>query len=136
VGWQPGLGGTGEHPGPGAGPPDPPGPARDPRLSGFAQGGEWDTRQPSAALAVALDAASGAGWRCPGATRDELLGLLRQWQALESWAAAGKLGLLRALIRDDDQPLPGCFRYPHMDREQASWKTCSPLSMTAAGAAW
>jgi hypothetical protein len=33
--------------------------------------------------------------------------MLRQWQALESWAAAGKLGLLRALIRYDDQPLPG-----------------------------
>jgi hypothetical protein len=36
-----------------------------------------------------------------------MLGLLRLWQALEAWAAAGKLGLLRALIRDDDQPLPG-----------------------------
>jgi hypothetical protein len=36
-----------------------------------------------------------------------MLGMLRQWQALESWAGAGKLGLLRALIRDDDQPLPG-----------------------------
>ncbi len=36
-----------------------------------------------------------------------MTGLLRQWQALESWAAAGKLGVLRALIRDDDQPLPG-----------------------------
>ena len=36
-----------------------------------------------------------------------MLGLLRQWQALESWAAAGKLGVLRALVRDDGQPLPG-----------------------------
>jgi hypothetical protein len=36
-----------------------------------------------------------------------MVGLLRQWQALESWAAAGKLGVLRALVRDDDQPLPG-----------------------------
>jgi hypothetical protein len=35
------------------------------------------------------------------------LGLLRQWQALESWAVAGKLGVLRALIREDGQPLPG-----------------------------
>jgi hypothetical protein len=80
---------------------------RDPRLSGFAADGEWDTARPSAALAVALEIASGVGWRCPGATGDEMLGLLRQWQALEAWAAAGKLGLLRALIRDDDQPLPG-----------------------------
>ena len=36
-----------------------------------------------------------------------MLGMLRQAQALESRAAAVKLGILRALIRDDDQPLPG-----------------------------
>jgi hypothetical protein len=36
-----------------------------------------------------------------------MFGLLRQWQALESRAAAAKLGILRALIREDDQPLPG-----------------------------
>src|ERR1700761_7758811 len=61
--------------------------ARDPYLSGFANDGKWDTCAPSAALAAALEAASGAEWRCPGATRDEMIGLLRQWQALESWAA-------------------------------------------------
>ena len=113
MGWLPGQGdGAGAEPVPGI----PPGfgrpgsdedAARDPRLPGFAQGGEWDTATPSAALAVALEAASGPGWSCPGASRDELAGLLRQWQALESWAAAGKLGVLRALVRDDDQPLPG-----------------------------
>ncbi|HEY7276995.1 MAG TPA: DUF222 domain-containing protein [Trebonia sp.] len=80
---------------------------RDPQLSRFAANGAWDTARPSAALAVALETASGAEWRCLGATRDEMFGLLRQWQALEAWAAAGKLGLLRALIRDDDEPLPG-----------------------------
>jgi hypothetical protein len=36
-----------------------------------------------------------------------MFGLLRQWQALESRAAAAKLGILRALIGDDDQPLAG-----------------------------
>lgn len=36
-----------------------------------------------------------------------MFGLLRQWQALEARAVAGKLGVLRALIREDDQPLPG-----------------------------
>jgi hypothetical protein len=36
-----------------------------------------------------------------------MFGLLRQWQALESWAVAGKLAVLRLLIREDDQPLPG-----------------------------
>jgi hypothetical protein len=80
---------------------------RDSRLSGFTKGGDWDTCPPSAALALALEAASGPEWRCHGASRDEMFGLLRQWQALESRAAAAKLGILRALIRDDDQPLPG-----------------------------
>jgi hypothetical protein len=86
---------------------------RDSRLAGFAAGGEWDACPPSASLALALEATSGAEWRCPGATRDEMFGLLRQWQALESRAATAKLGVLRALIREDDQPLPGGgYRYP------------------------
>src|SRR5690348_11629438 len=107
MGWQPGPGEKGESPDLGTGLSAPLGPVRDPQLSGFAADGAGDAARPSAALAVALETASGAEWRCPGATRDEMLGLLRQWQALEAWAAAGKLGLLRALIRDDDQPLPG-----------------------------
>lgn len=82
-------------------------PGRDSHLGGFARGGGWDACPPSASLALALEAASGPEWRCPGASRDELFGLLRQWQALESRAVAGKLGILRALIREDDQPLPG-----------------------------
>jgi Domain of unknown function (DUF222) len=94
---EPGLPGDGV-PGPG---PDLAG------LRGFASDGEWDTCPPSAALAVALEAASGPGQRCAGASRDEMFGLLRQWQALESWAVAGKLAVLRALVRDDDEPLPG-----------------------------
>ena len=122
MGWRPGAGGTSEQPVPRVGLPalanpvsanpvsaNPvsANPAHDPRTPGFVKGGEWDASRPSAALAAALEAASGDEWRSPGATRDELLGMLRQWQALESWAAAGKLGLLRALVRDDDQPLPG-----------------------------
>jgi hypothetical protein len=106
VGWDPGShGGTGDVPC--AGRPKNSQSGRDPRLPGFASGGEWDVCPPSAALAAALEGASGPKWRCPDATRDEMVGLLRQWQALESWAAAGKLGVLRALVRDDDQPLPG-----------------------------
>lgn len=94
--------------GQGGAPPSPgPGLPSDPYLPGFASGGQWDACPPSAALAAALEAASGPGWRCPGASREEMFGLLRQWQALESRAAAAKLGVLRALIRDDDQPLPG-----------------------------
>src|SRR5580658_41134 len=115
MGWEPGeAGGAGEEPEPGPGLPGGHGgpgagagaAARDPRLSGFAQGGAWDACPPSAALAAALESASGPGWRCPGANQGELLGLLRQCQALESWAASAKLGILRALIRDDDPGLP------------------------------
>src|SRR6201985_763409 len=94
--------GAGATPGPDLGLPE-----RDPHLAGFAAGGEWDACPPSASLASALEAASGPEWRCAGATRDEMFGLLRQWQALEARAVAGKLGVLRALIREDDQPLPG-----------------------------
>jgi hypothetical protein len=101
MGWQPGA----EH-GTG-GEPAAPLPGRDPRLSGFTPGGAWDSCPPSAALATALEAVSGPGRRCPGAARDELVSVLRQWQALESWAAAAKLAALRALIREDGQPLPG-----------------------------
>src|ERR1700733_6360817 len=119
MGWRSGQdGGTGAEPGPELpdgrhGPAAPGGhksgedAGRDARLSGFARDGEWDTCPPSAALAAALEAASGPEWRCPGASRDEMIGLLRRWAALEAWAAAGRLGVLRALIRDDGQPLPG-----------------------------
>jgi Domain of unknown function (DUF222) len=80
---------------------------RNPRLAGFAKDGAWDKSGPSAALGVALEDASGPEWRCAGASRDEMIGLLRRWTALEARAAAARLGVLRALIRDEDQPLPG-----------------------------
>jgi Domain of unknown function (DUF222) len=112
MGWQSGRDdGTGAEPGPDPGPAGsgdaPGGTPRDGGLAGFARNGEWDTCPPAAILAVALEAASGQEWRCPGATRDEMFGLLRRWAALESWAMAGKLGVLRALIREEGQPLPG-----------------------------
>jgi hypothetical protein len=122
VGWQAsGHSGAGEEPEPGhgllgRGAPGGPPLGRDLRLAGFVKDAEWDTCPPSAALADALEAASGPEWRCPGATRDEMIGLLRRWQAVESWAAAGKLGVLRALIRDDDEPLPGGGYPDHRER--------------------
>ena len=54
-----------------------------------------------------MEGASGEEWRCPGATHDELIGLLRRWAALEARAAAGRLGVLRALMREEDLPVNG-----------------------------
>ncbi|MGD0702424.1 MAG: hypothetical protein ABSA02_21400, partial [Trebonia sp.] len=70
-------------------------------LAGFAHGGAWDTRLPGPELAAALGQAAGPGWRCRGASGEQLIGMLGRLAALESWAAAGKLGVIRALIRDD-----------------------------------
>ena len=67
------------------------------------------SRRVSAVRCPGRAAGIGVGRRLavPGGDQDELLGLLRQAQAMEAWAANAKLGVLRALIRDEDQPLPG-----------------------------
>jgi len=90
-------------------------PARDPRLAGFAEGGGHDTRPPSAALAVLVEDMSGSGWRCPGADDDELTGLLGRWEALGAWAEAGKLGVVRELIRRRARPGTGGHLPMHGD---------------------
>jgi hypothetical protein len=64
-------------------------------------------------LAAVLAAVAGCEWRCPGAEPDELIGVLRRLAALESWASAAKLGVIRELIRQDD--LPGPARPRHGD---------------------
>jgi len=76
-----------------------PGGARDPRLAGFAEDGPGDTCPPSAALAAVVEELSGPEQGCQDATDEELLGLLGRWDSLESWAAAGKLGVVRELMR-------------------------------------
>ena len=40
-----------------------------------------------------------------------MVGLLRAMAALQSWAGAGMLGMVRALVRDDDQPFLGRPRH-------------------------
>ena len=67
----------------------------------------WDRHPPGPELAVALAKAVGPDWRCASATGEELVGLLRGMAALQSWAGAGLLGVVRALVRDDDQPYLG-----------------------------
>jgi hypothetical protein len=77
---------------------------RELRLGDFAKGGAGDAFRPGPALAAAVAALSGPDWSCAGATDDELIGLLGRWSALESWAAAGKLGVIRELIRRRARP--------------------------------
>src|ERR1700728_3448735 len=78
---------------------------RDERLTGFATDGEWDTCPPSAALADVLESVSGADWQCPSATDAEEAGIVRRWAAIEAWASAAKLGVIRTLIRAEDKPV-------------------------------
>ena len=72
-------------------------------LAGFGHGGAWDAAAPSAALAAALEAAAGPDGLYAGADVDALVGIVRQWAAIESWAAAGLLGTLRAMMREDHE---------------------------------
>ena len=105
---QPGEGsGAGESPARDSGLPGDATPDGARALAGFAKGGVWDSAAPSAALAAALESAAGAGWRCEGGSHQEIVGAVRAAAALESWAGAAKLGLLRAAIREDDPRLPG-----------------------------
>jgi len=83
------------------------GPGRDPRLAGFTQHGPGDTCPPGSELAVLVADLSGPQWRCDGATDEELIGLMNRWAAVESWAAAGKLGVTRELLRRRAVALPG-----------------------------
>ena len=90
--------GPGSTPGPGGSLPD--------LLAAFEHGGAWDTAAPSARLAAALAAAAGPGGLYEGAEAGAMVGIVRQWTALESWAAAETLGALRAMMREDGQGRP------------------------------
>jgi hypothetical protein len=99
MGWQaddePEPGGT---PGPGGSLPE--------LLAAFEHGGAWDTAAPSARLTAALETAAGPGELYDGAEAGALVGIVRQWAAIESWAAAGMLSALRAMTREDSQGRP------------------------------
>src|ERR1700722_8931428 len=92
---EPGRGGA---PGPGGGLPE--------LLAAFDHGGAWETAAPSAALAAALEAAAGPDGLYDGAGPGPLVGIARQWTALESYAAAGTLAALRAMTREDSEGRP------------------------------
>src|ERR1700678_3276603 len=92
---EPGPGGA---PGPGGGLPE--------LLASFDHGGAWETAAPSAALAVAREAAAGPDGLYDGGGPGPLVGIARQWTALESYAAARTLGALRAMTREDCEGRP------------------------------
>jgi hypothetical protein len=118
MGWQPGSD-AGKGPGPDRA-PGPPGDApldRDPRLAGFASDGGRDAIVPSGRLALIADEISGPERRCPGATDDELAGLLRGWAAIESWASSAKLAVIAEMIRRDDAPGHGAPRHGDLPDE-------------------
>jgi hypothetical protein len=100
MGWQPGRDSwPGEAPGQD-------GDAEPALLSGFANGGCWATAAPGAELAAALEAAAGPDGHYDGADTGSMVGITRQWAALESHAAAGKLGAVRAVAREDSDGTP------------------------------
>uniref|UniRef100_UPI00261CF4AC DUF222 domain-containing protein n=1 Tax=Trebonia sp. TaxID=2767075 RepID=UPI00261CF4AC len=120
--------GPGAEPGRDTGLPGGGGP-RDLSLADFAQDGAGGSCQPGPRLAAVIAGLSGPDWRCDGATDEQLLGLLDRWAALESWAAAGKLGLLRELIRR--RVLPGAGGNWHGDLPDA-WEEGLAHEVTAA----
>jgi len=93
-------------------------PRQESGLTGLSAGSghdeAWAEAAPSAALAVALERAAGPTDRYEGAETDALVGIARQWAALESWAAAGKLAALRAMTREDKQGRPLLRRRPDL----------------------
>ena len=107
-------------------------PGRPPRLADFAEGGAYDGCPPGPGLAVAVAALSGPDWRCPGATDEELLGLLNRWAAVESWAAAGKLGVARELLRRRGVPVPGsaCGDLPEVWDEGTGHEVSAALAVS------
>jgi hypothetical protein len=89
-----------------------PGPSGLP--AGFGHGGLWSTVAPSAALATALEGAAGPTDLYEDADTDALVGIARQWAAVESWAASGKLAALRAMTREDADGTPRLRRRPDL----------------------
>ena len=75
-------------------------------LAGFEHGGKWEAVPPSAVLAATLEAAAGPEALYEGADTGALVGVVRQWAAIESWAAAGMLAALRAMMREDGDGQP------------------------------
>src|ERR1700728_4252008 len=116
-------------PAPGAGVPGLP--------AGFERGGPWAATAPSAALAMALEAAAGPDDGDEGAEVDAPVGIARQWAAIESWAAAGQFAALRAMMREDSQGEPLMRRRPGLPEgwdDSRTYELSGALAMGPVGA--
>jgi hypothetical protein len=69
------------------------------RASGFASGKPLDTAPGCLVLGQFAEEAAGADDRCPGASDDELLGVIAGWDRVESYACARKHAAVAELIR-------------------------------------
>jgi hypothetical protein len=83
---------------------------RDERLAEFAQHRCGDSARPNAWHVMTLNDLTGPDDRCPGATDNEALGLMGRWKAVESWAAARMLGVVREMIRRRAVPEKGMVK--------------------------
>src|SRR5260370_29320549 len=77
---------------------------RDCRLPLFTQGRPGDRARPNAWQVMILNDLSGADGSCPGATDDEVLGLLSQWATAAAWMEARKVAVVREMIRRRPAP--------------------------------
>jgi Domain of unknown function (DUF222) len=110
---------------------------RELRLSDFVTGGAGDTCPPGPRLAAALERVSGQDRRCVRASDEELMGVLSRWEAVESWAAAGKLGVLAEFIRRRAKPgheQRAAAGLPDAWEEGAAHEVMPVLGLSARGA--
>jgi hypothetical protein len=106
MGWEPNGGFfPGDVPGDGGGLPGQ-GDGMAALFAAFERGGAWAVAAPSGALARALETAAGPDGLYDGADAGALVGMVRQWAALESWAAAGLMAAMRAMMREDSAGRP------------------------------
>ena len=89
--------------------------------SGFESGGALDTSPPSGTLAGLAEAISHDGGLA-AVDDDELIGVLRAWQRIESWASANGLAAIAELARR--RPAPGIPPAPPCPENAA--RHCDP----------
>jgi hypothetical protein len=104
--------------------------------TGFESGGVLDVCAPSGSLAGLADAASRDG-RLADLDDDELIGVLRAWQRLESWCASGLLTAIAELARRrpaDRTPAAPPGEFPAQLSEFLGDEIAAALTLTARAA--